>query len=82
MSTPVDLKGVDGKGSDSQVEQLRATATRTSQEAYDKQQLDREQAQQLATGYVPDTDEEKAIVKKLDWRLVVSRSLDFTPARH
>lgn len=40
--------------------------------AFTKEQLDREQAQQLATAYVEGSEEEKALVAKLDWRLVVS----------
>lgn len=38
----------------------------------EKRQLDLEHAQQLAASYTPGSDEEKALVRKLDWRLVVS----------
>lgn len=34
--------------------------------------LDHEQARQLAAHYDPDSPEERALVRKLDWRLVVS----------
>lgn len=40
--------------------------------AGDKDEIDLDHARQLQTGYVPDTPEEKALVRKLDWRLVVS----------
>ncbi|KAI5361269.1 Putative MFS transporter superfamily [Septoria linicola] len=36
----------------------------------DKQQVDFEHAQQLAATYVPGSPEEKALIRKLDWRLV------------
>lgn len=38
----------------------------------DKQEIDLDHARQLETSYVPNTPEEKALVRKLDWRLVVS----------
>lgn len=37
-----------------------------------KKQLDHEQARQLAAEYDPCSPEEKQLVRKLDWRLVVS----------
>lgn len=37
-----------------------------------KKQLDHEQARQLAAEYNPNSPEEKQLVRKLDWRLVVS----------
>lgn len=37
-----------------------------------KKQLDHEQARQLAAEYDPNSPEEKQLVRKLDWRLVVS----------
>lgn len=50
----------------------QVTETRSGNAVDDKDQLDRERARQLAIQYVPDSPEEKAIVRKLDWRLVVS----------
>lgn len=38
----------------------------------DKREIDLDQARNLQANYVPDTPEEKALVRKLDWRLVVS----------
>lgn len=73
MTTPVE-KTADShidKMADTRIEQ--ASETHLEDEAVaGKEQLDREAAQQLAQQYVPGTDEEKAIVRKLDWRLVVS----------
>lgn len=40
-----------------------------------KNQLDHEQARQLAAQYDPNSPEEKKLVRKLDWRLVVSLAL-------
>ena len=37
-----------------------------------KREFDLDQARHLQESYVPDTPEEKALVRKLDWRLVVS----------
>lgn len=37
-----------------------------------KTQLDQEQARELAASYNPDSPVEKGLVRKLDWRLVVS----------
>lgn len=37
----------------------------------EKVQVDIEHAQQLAAAYMPGSPEEKALVRKLDWRLVV-----------
>ena len=39
-------------------------------EHYDKHQVDFEHAQHLAASYVPGSPEEKALIRKLDWRLV------------
>lgn len=36
-----------------------------------EEHLDHEQARQLAAHYDPDSPEERALVRKLDWRLVV-----------
>jgi hypothetical protein len=65
MTSPVE------KGLEARIEQ--AVDTTSIDAANTKAQLDRDQARELASGYVPDTEEEKAIVRKLDWRLVVSR---------
>lgn len=43
-----------------------------------KTQLDREQARQLAAEYDPNSPEERKLVRKLDWRLVVSSLQDYT----
>lgn len=37
-----------------------------------KNQIDHEQARQLAAQYDPNSPEERKLVRKLDWRLVVS----------
>jgi hypothetical protein len=73
MTTPVE------KTADSHIAKMAGTHIEQSPETGSendmgsgKDQLDRERAQQLAQHYVPDTAEEKAIVRKLDWRLVVS----------
>lgn len=53
------------KGADARIEQ-----SRHSDEQSHKGQSDLEQAQALQASYVPNTPEEKALVRKLDWRLV------------
>lgn len=47
----------------------------TIESASGKNQLDHEQARQLAAQYDPNSPEEKKLVRKLDWRLVVSLAL-------
>lgn len=44
-----------------------------------KKHLDHEQARQLAVQYDPNSPEEKKLVRKLDWRLVVSFDLLYRP---
>lgn len=59
------------KNGDGYIEQL--SQAHVDGEAYDdKREIDMNEARQLQTSYVPDTPEEKALVRKLDWRLVVS----------
>lgn len=67
MATTTTVKSPAGY-----IEQL--SEARVDSENYsDKRELDLDQARQLETSYVPDTAEEKALVRKLDWRLVVSQ---------
>lgn len=59
------------KSADGYIEQL----SQVQVDNEDKREIDLDQARQLQTGYVPNTPEEKALVRKLDWRLVVSLSM-------
>lgn len=61
---------------DGQIEQVDQPH-RGNEWADEKHQLDHEHARQLATEYDPNSPEEKKLVRKLDWRLVVglTRSL-------
>ena len=62
------------KKAEGRIEQILETSS--SSETHDeKRQIDIEHAQQLAAAYVPGSVEEKALVRKLDWRLVVCTSL-------
>lgn len=45
--------------------------SRSADTQYDKQKLDEEQARRLAVEYIAGSPEERALVRKLDWRLVV-----------
>lgn len=56
------------KEAGARIEQLGPQSIST--DPNEKRQLDLEQAQDLQASYVPDTEEEKALVRKLDWRLV------------
>lgn len=56
------------KGAGARIEQIGPEGIPTGPS--EKRQLDLEQAQDLQASYVPDTEEEKALVRKLDWRLV------------
>lgn len=55
-----------------QVPDERISELRRSLDVQDeKLDVDEEQARRLASEYVPGSPEEKALVRKLDWRLVV-----------
>ena len=56
------------KGADARIEQMNPPSLPNGPD--EKRQFDLEQAQDLQASYVPGTEEEKALVRKLDWRLV------------
>ena len=72
MATTTNEKNPDGY-----IEQL--SQTQVDKETYDdKREIDLDHARQLQTGYVEGTAEEKALVRKLDWRLVVRALVNYT----
>lgn len=58
---------------DSYIEHVTETVNSNQEWQNDKSTLDQEQARQLAVQYDPNSPEERALVRKLDWRLVVCR---------
>lgn len=61
---------------DSYVEHVTETVDSNEEWQNDKSKLDQEQARQLAVQYDPNSPEEKKLVRKLDWRLVVGTLLN------
>ncbi|KAF7187612.1 MFS transporter prlL [Pseudocercospora fuligena] len=59
------MTSMEKSGAEGRIEQVFSHDT-----SQDKHQVDIEQAQQLAASYVPGSAEEKALIRKLDWRLV------------
>lgn len=58
------------KQADNQVEQIVQTVSNEYDEKQDA--ADRSQARDLAANWVEGSDEEKRLVRKLDWRILVS----------
>lgn len=58
-----------------------ASAVESSNKS-DNKARDRHNAHELEIAYVPDTEQEKKLVRKLDWRLIVGRGKTTTPSSH
>jgi hypothetical protein len=60
---------MDKKNASGHIERI-ADARLSNEMLDEKHQIDLDAARQLQAGYVPGSDAEKALVRKLDWRLV------------